>query len=181
MERRQFLRTTVGVTAGGALAGCSAADRTQDASGTLVVQVSLQDERGDLDKLSALSVTFDGVRVREGGEQLTHDIEPTTVDFTSLGGGSKQVTQIELESKTYELLQLVVSESNAILKDGNTASIETEPGDPVTYDKAFDVFDGMQTTFVADTVPTADDRGDSPNTFQLLPDPDEVTVTYGTS
>ncbi|KTG09177.1 hypothetical protein AUR64_15395 [Haloprofundus marisrubri] len=116
----------------------------------------------------------------EGDRFSAYDIGPTTVEFTTLDGASEPVADIELESETYALLQLVVSESNVVLNDGTEASIETQPGDPITYEHGFDVFDGMTTTFSANTAPVADDNGDSP-TYQLLPDPDEVTVEYGGS
>lgn len=172
MHRRQVLRTAVGVVAAGTVAGCSSANRTQDASGTLAVNVGVGSERDALEALQELSVTFDAVRVNEGAEFVAHDIEPTTVDFAAPDGDSQTIGELELESKTYGLLQLVVGGSNVVLNDGTEASIETQPGDPITYEHGFDVFDGMTTTFSANTAPVADESGESP-TYQLLPDPDE--------
>lgn len=176
MHRRTMIRSTVGIAAGTALAGCLGLGG--GSTGTLATRVS--DQPGDISDFSECVVTIDEIRVKpaESDGEETIDAGGATADLVKLqGDSSKLVTEESLATGEYEYLKLLVSDVDATLEGGGDTTVET-PGDaPLKFNAQFRIEEGKRTTFVADFTPV---KQGARNRYVLQPVADEVEVIHET-
>ncbi|ELZ91059.1 DUF4382 domain-containing protein [Haloferax sulfurifontis] len=173
--RRRFLTSAAGIAAAttAGLAGCMGT--ASATTGTLSTRVS--DKPGDIDDFESCVVTVSTVRVKlADGEAESLDAGDTALDLVELqGDASALVEEFELETGTYEFLQVEVSETDATLADGSSATIEVPGSAPLKFERSFEIRADETTTFTADFTPvTAGNAGK----YVLQPVADEVTVAY---
>nr|WP_243838061.1 DUF4382 domain-containing protein [Halobacterium sp. R2-5] len=99
--------------------------------------------------------TQDESDVDQGDDREYHEFdEPQEADLVQLqNGDSALVDDREVETGSYEFLQLDVSAVAGTLADGGEADVGT-PGDaPLQFKEAFEVREDQRTTFVADFTP----------------------------
>lgn len=183
IDRRTYLMTTGAATASMVgLAGCLGG-----VTGTLATRVT--DQPGDIDDFEECIVTIVGMWLGpEGAESGTEEgespsereyheyDEPQEADLVQLQNGETQlVDERDLETETYEFLQLDTDGVDATLNDGSEAQVEV-PGDaPLTFNKQFEIREDTRTVFTADFTPVKRGRtGD----YVLQPVPDGISVDY---
>lgn len=170
IKRRRYLRALGTVPIIGAVAGCSGGGAT----GTLATNVS--DQPGDIADFDTLLIQVDGIRVKpEDGELQRFDAD-AEVDLTELvGEASELINETDLDTGTYEFLQLEAEATEATLGDGSSATVNL-PGDaPLKFDHPFDIRSGETTSFTADFTPVNQGRT---GRYVLQPVADEVVVSY---
>ncbi|POG56574.1 DUF4382 domain-containing protein [Haloferax marisrubri] len=173
--RRRFLTSAAGIAAAttAGLAGCMGT--ASATTGTLSTRVS--DKPGDIDDFESCVVTVSTVRVKPAdGEAESLDAGGTALDLVELqGDASALVEEFELETGTYEFLQVEVSETDATLADGSSATVEVPGSAPLKFERSFEIRADETTTFTADFTPVA---AGNAGKYVLQPVADEVTVTY---
>ncbi|MDS0281454.1 DUF4382 domain-containing protein [Haloarcula onubensis] len=202
MDRRTYLKTA-GVTASaGLVAGCSGStdgDGTPDRTyGTLATSVT--DVPGDIGDFDSCVVTIAGIWVTpagsegtetgEGSEAATEAAsatdddgrryiefeEPQTADLVQLQGSNTQsLGETELETGTYQSLQLDVTGVEGTLDGGEEASVETPGNAPLKFNAEFEIRAEERTHFVADFTPV--ERGNG--SYLVRPVASGTTVLYG--
>lgn len=172
MRRRDALKAFGCIAIGSALAGCGSSGQT----GTLATRVS--DQPGDIQDFDTLLVQISGIRVKPEDGDLRRLEAEAEVDLTKLTGeASALVDETELDTGTYEFLQLDAEATDAVLAGGGSATV-TVPGDaPLKFNKSFEIRSGQRTTFIADFTPV---KQGQTNRYVLQPVADEVEVSYGT-
>ncbi|RDZ63403.1 hypothetical protein C5B90_09655 [Haloferax sp. Atlit-12N] len=175
--RRRFLTSAAGIAAAttAGLAGCMGT--ASATTGTLSTRVS--DKPGDIDDFGSCVVTVSTVRVKPAdGEAESLDAGGTALDLVELqGDASALVEEFELETGTYEFLQVEVSETDATLADGSSATVEVPGSAPLKFERSFEIRADETTTFTADFTPV---KAGNAGKYVLQPVADEVTVTYET-
>ncbi|ELZ81230.1 hypothetical protein C454_09301 [Haloferax gibbonsii ATCC 33959] len=144
-------------------------------TGTLSARVS--DKPGDIADFESCVVTVSTVRVKpDDGEAESLDAGDAELDLVELqGDASALVEEFELESGTYESLQVEVSETDATLTDGSSATVEVPGSAPLKFERSFEIRADETTTFTADFTPV---KAGNAGKYVLQPVADEVTVTY---
>ena len=175
LNRRDFVKSAAGITASATigLAGCMGLASAQ--TGTLSTRVS--DRPGDIDDFESCLVTLSTIRVKPtDGEVNSFDIEATEVDLVDLqGDASALVDDVEVETGTYDYLQLEVGGTDATLSDGSEATVEVPGSAPLKFEKSFEIRADEATTFTADFTPV---KAGGSGKYVLQPVAEEVTVTY---
>jgi hypothetical protein len=184
LDRRTYLVTTGAATASMVgLAGCLGG-----ATGTLATRVT--DQPGDIADFEECIVTVVGMWLGpEGSDSGTEDgetpsdreyyeyDEPQEADLVQLQDGETQlVDERDLETGSYEFLQLDTDGVDATLNDGSEATVEVPGEAPLTFNQAFEIREDTRTTFTADFTPVK--RGQT-GSYVLQPVPDGITVDYG--
>ncbi|WP_049905060.1 DUF4382 domain-containing protein [Haloferax gibbonsii] len=173
--RRRFLTSAAGIAAAttAGLAGCMGT--ASATTGTLSARVS--DKPGDIADFESCVVTVSTVRVKpDDGEAESLDAGDAELDLVELqGDASALVEEFELESGTYESLQVEVSETDATLTDGSSATVEVPGSAPLKFERSFEIRADETTTFTADFTPV---KAGNAGKYVLQPVADEVTVTY---
>ncbi|MCO8268296.1 DUF4382 domain-containing protein [Haloferax sp. AB510] len=173
--RRRFLTSAAGIAAAttAGLAGCMGT--ASATTGTLSTRVS--DKPGDIADFESCVVTVSTVRVKPAdGEAKSLDAGGTALDLVELqGDASALVEEFELETGTYEFLQVEVSETDATLTDGSAATVEVPGSAPLKFERSFEIRADETTTFTADFTPV---KAGNAGKYVLQPVADEVTVTY---
>lgn len=184
-SRRAYLATVGTATVGMAgLAGCLGDD---DATGVLATYVT--DQPGDIADFESCIVTITGFWLgpegaEAGDEEDTepadrerYDLdEPQQADLVQLQDGETQLIDTrELAVAEYEFLQLDISEINATLTDGESATVEVPGEAPLTFNAAFEIRENTQTSFTADFTPVRRGQTDE---YLLQPVPEGIEVTY---
>jgi hypothetical protein len=183
LDRRTYLTATGAATASMVgLAGCLGSS-----TGTLATRVT--DQPGDIDDFEECVVTVVGTWLgpedaesgTEDGEEASdreyyeYD-EPQEADLVQLQDGQTQlVDERDLETGTYEFLQLDTDGVDATLTDGSDATVEVPGEAPLTFNEPFEVREGTRTVFTADFTPVK--RGGT-GSYVLQPVPDGITVDY---
>jgi hypothetical protein len=124
MDRRTFVKAVSGLVGTSALAGSGAGSNTS----TLATPVS--DQPGDIADFDRLLVAISGVRVKPAAEEELQEIDADTkVDLTELPGeASPLVNETDVDAGTCEFPQLVAEATDAVLSDGESATVHA-PGD----------------------------------------------------
>ena len=115
--------------------------------------------------------------VEESDDREYHEFdEAQTADLVQLqDGDASLVDESEVETGSYEFLQLDVSGVEATLADGGDADVGT-PGDaPLQFKDPFEIREGQRTTFTADFTPVK--RGQT-GKYLLQPVASGTEVTY---
>ncbi|QLD85044.1 DUF4382 domain-containing protein [Natronomonas halophila] len=183
MDRRTYLVTTGAATASMVgFAGCLGGS-----TGTLATRVT--DQPGDIGDFEECIVTVVGMWLGPDGadsgtesgetpserEYYEYD-EPQEADLVQLQDGETQlVDERELETGTYEFLQLDTDGVDATLNDGSEATVEVPGEAPLTFNQSFEVRENTRTVFTADFTPVK--RGQT-GSYVLQPVPDGITVDY---
>jgi hypothetical protein len=183
MNRRTYLVTTGAATASMVgLAGCLGGS-----TGTLATRVT--DQPGDIADFDECIVTIVGMWVGPEGadsgteegespsEREYHEYdEPQEADLVQLQNGETQlVDERELETGSYEFLQLDTDGIDATLNDGSDATVEVPGEAPLTFNEPFEVREDTRTVFTADFTPVK--RGQT-GSYVLQPVPDGITIDY---
>lgn len=173
MERRTLLQLIGGLTLGTGLAGCSGGGDT----GTPATRVS--DQPGDIQDFETLLIQVNGIRVKPEDADLREFDADAEVDLTELiGDASAVVDESELDTGSYEFLQLVAEATDATLSGGGQANVMTPGEAPLKFEKAFEIRSGQRTIFTADFTPVKQGRT---NRYVLQPVAEEVEVRYETA
>lgn len=170
IDRRSYLTALGSVSIIGATGGCLGGGDT----GVLATHVS--DQPGDIADFDTLLIQVNGIRVKpEDGEVEEIDAD-AEIDLTELvGEASELIDETELETGTYEFLQLDADATEATLSSGDSATVEL-PGDaPLKFDEEFEIRSEETTTFIADFTPVKQGQTDR---YVLQPVADEVEVIY---
>lgn len=174
MNRRTYTKTAAGITVGSGvgLAGCSGGGGD---TGTLATRAS--DQPGAISDFETCVVRVTGIWVKPAdGELVKESISEQTVDLTKLQGEkSALLEEVELETGTYEFLQLKVSETDATLKNGNEANVSVPGEAPLKFNAEFEIRANRTTTFIADFTPV---KAGPTGKYLLKPVADEVQVIY---
>lgn len=183
VDRRTYLATAGAATVGMVgLAGCSGSS-----TGTLATRVT--DQPADIEDFESCLVTIVGMWLGpEGAESGTEDgeqpadreyheyDEPQEADLVDLQGDQTQlVDERDLDTGTYEFLQLDIDEISATLDDGSDATVEMPGEAPMTFNQSFEVRENTRTSFTADFTPVK--RGQAGG-YVLQPVPQGITVEY---
>jgi hypothetical protein len=164
------------------LAGCLGGS-----TGTLATQVT--DQPGDIADFDECIVTIVGMWLgpedaesgTEEGEEPSgreyHEYdEPQEADLVELQNGETQlVDERDLETGSYEFLQLDTDGVDATLNDGSEATVEVPGEAPLTFNQSFEVREDTRTVFTGDFTPVK--RGQT-GSYVLQPVPDGITVEY---
>lgn len=184
VDRRTYLIATGSATAGMvSLAGCSG----DNATGTLATQVT--DQPGDIADFESCVVTIDGMWLGpEGAEAGDEDDEepadreyheydePQEADLVELQDEATQlVDERELETTTYEFLQLDIDSVDASLEDGSDATVEVPGEAPLKFNQSFEIREDTRTVFTGDFTPVQ--RGQAGG-YVLQPVAQGITVDY---
>ncbi|MGB9964945.1 DUF4382 domain-containing protein [Halobacterium sp. CBA1126] len=115
--------------------------------------------------------------VEESDAREYHEFdEPQTADLVQLqDGDSALVDDREVETGSYEFLQLDVSGVDATLSDGGDADVDTPGNAPLQFKEPFEIREGQRTNFVADFTPVK--RGQT-GKYLLQPVASGTEVTY---
>lgn len=183
MDRRTYLATTGAATAGMVgLAGCLGGD-----SGTLATYVT--DQPGDIEDFEECLVTIVGAWLGPEGaesgededeepsdrEYIEYD-EPQQADLVELQGDNTQlVDESELDTGSFEFLQLDIDDIDATLNDGSSAEVEVPGEAPLTFNERFEIRADTRTEFTADFTPVQ--RGQAGG-YVLQPVAEGTTVEY---
>ncbi|WP_225917834.1 DUF4382 domain-containing protein [Halobaculum rubrum] len=183
MNRREYLRSTAGLTAVGTvgLTGCMGGS---GGTGTLATHVS--DQPGDIGDFESLVVTVSEVRIQPAdGELIAESVDDVTADLTKLQGDKqKLVAQSELEPGDYEYVHLGISNVEGTLADGSETSVDTAGEAGLKFQtfvvdgeesETFEIRSEETASFTADFTPVK--QGGS-GSYVLKPVADEVIVTY---
>lgn len=173
INRRSYLKAAGTIPVVGVVAGCLGGG---GGSGTLATNVS--DQPGDIMDFETLLIQVNGIRVKPEDEELEQFDVDAEFDLTQLvGEASELIDERELETGTYEFLQLDGEATEATLSSGDSATVNL-PGDaPLKFNKEFDIRSDQTTSFTADFTPVK--QGET-GQYVLQPVAEEVTVSYGT-
>lgn len=122
------------------------------ATGNFVLLIS--DAEADINDFESVHVTFSSARIfetdtNEGFEEVV-DLNGATVDLTEIVGEKAiPVVEIELKAGTYTKIELEVESIDAVLKDGNSATVDV-PSNKLKIVKPFTVDANAETKFVFD-------------------------------
>lgn len=169
IPRRSYLKAVGTVPFIGALAGCAGGS-----TGTLATHVS--DQPGDIGDFETLLIQINGILVKPEDAELEEIDADAEVDLTELvGDASELVAEEDLETGTYEFLQLEAEATEATLTDGGSATVDL-PGDaPLKFEAEFEIRGDETTTFIADFTPVK--QGET-GQYTLQPVASEVEVIY---
>ena len=183
INRRSYLKAVGTVPVVGVVAGCLGSGDT----GTLATQVT--DQPGDIADFDSCVVTIVGMwlgpedtdagdeedEAPAGREYHEYD-EAQQADLVELQDGQTQlIDEQDLDTTTYEFLQLDVDEIDATLEDGSSTTVEVPGEAPLTFNEQFDIREDTRTVFTADFTPVKRGRTD---TYVLQPVPDGINVDY---
>ncbi|MFB6360509.1 MAG: DUF4382 domain-containing protein [Halobacteriales archaeon] len=171
INRRSYLKAAGTVPVVGVVAGCLGGSGE---SGTLATHVS--DQPGDIGDFETLLIQVNGVRVKPEDADLERFDADAEVDLTQLvGEAAELINEEDLETGTYEFLQLDAEASEATLSGGGSATVDL-PGDaPLKFEKEFEIRSEETTSFTADFTPVKQGQTDR---YVLQPVADEVMVSY---
>lgn len=173
LKRRTYLRGLATVPVVGVLAGCSGGNDT----GTLATHVS--DQPGDIGDFETLLVHVNGIRVKPKNEELRRFDVDGTVDLTDLTGeASELIDETDLDTGTYEFLQLDADVTEATLSGSGSATVEVPGEAPLKFEAEFEIREGQTTTFIADFTPV---KQGQTGRYVLQPVATEVEVIYQTA
>ncbi len=185
LSRRAYLAVVGAATTGtAALAGCLGDD-----GGTGVLATYVTDQPVDIADFESCIVTITGFWLgpqgaEAGDEEETepadrerHDFdEPQQADLVQLQDSNTQLIDTqELDVAEYEFLQLDISEVDATLNNGETATVEVPGEAPLTFNQSFEIRQNTQTSFTGDFTPVK--RGTT-GEYLLQPVPDGIQVSY---
>lgn len=183
VDRRTYLAIAGTAAAGMAgFAGCLGGS-----TGTLATRVT--DQPGDIEDFESCVVTVVGMWLgpegvetgdEEGEEPADREYheydDPQDADLVELRGDVTQlVDERDLETATYEFLQLDVDEVDATLEDGSDATVEVPGEAPLTFDERFEIREDNRTVFTADFTPVKRGQADG---YILQPVAEGITVEY---
>ncbi|MFC7202190.1 DUF4382 domain-containing protein [Haloferax namakaokahaiae] len=178
LNRRTLVKRVAGIAAASTVATAGCMGTASAETGTLATHVS--DKPGDIADFESCLVTISTVRVKPAdGEAKSLDADETELDLVNLqGDASALVSTFELETGTYEYLQVEVSETDATLTDGSEATVEVPGSAPLKFEKEFEIRADQTTSFTADFTPV---KAGGSGKYVLQPVAEEVTVTYESS
>ena len=102
--------------------------------------------------------------------------EPQTADLVQLQGSNTQsLGETELETGTYQYLQLDVTGVEGTLDGGGEASVDTPGNAPLKFDAEFEIRAEERTHFVADFTPVQRGNG----SYLIQPVASGTAVLYG--
>lgn len=170
INRRKYLKSLATAPLISTFAGCSSGGDT----GTLATHVS--DQPGDIGDFESLLIQINGIRVKPEDAELQRFDADAEVDLTELvGDASELIDETDLDTGSYEFLQLEAEATEATLSDGSSATV-TLPGDaPLKFNLEFEIRSGETTSFTADFTPV---KQGQTGRYVLQPVADEVTVSY---
>jgi hypothetical protein len=121
----------------------------------------------------------DEADVDESDAREYHEFdEPQEADLVELqDGNTALIDERELETGSYEFLQLDVSDVEGVLADGGEAEVDTPGNAPLQFKQPFEIRDGQTTTFTGDFTPVR--RGQT-GRYLLQPVASGTRVEYGT-
>lgn len=201
MNRRSYLKSAGVAATAGLLAGCSGPGASADAVGTLAASVT--DQPADIADFESCIVTIAGIWVSPAGGDDTDtpastgtESTPTstgsesgdrryiefeearTADLVQLqGANSQSLGEWELETGSYESLQLDVTGVEGTLDDGSEADIDTPGNAPLQFNTTFEIRAEETTRFVADFTPV---RQGNTGRYLIQPVASGTVVLYGT-
>lgn len=173
LNRRSCLKALGSVPIVGAAAGC-----TGDSDGQSTLATHISDQPGDIEDFETLLIQVNGIRVKPQDGELEEIDADAEVDLTELTGeASELIDETELDTGTYEFLQLQAEATEATLSGGGSATVEL-PGDaPLKFQEEFEIRSGQTTTFIADFTPV---KQGQTGRYVLQPVADEIEVIYQT-
>lgn len=170
IKRRKYLRAVGTVPVVGIVAGCTGGGD----SGTLATHVS--DQPGDIADFEKLLIQVNGIHVKPADGELQRFDADAEVDLTELvGEASELINETELDTGTFDFLQLDAEATEAALSDGSTATVELPGEAPLKFDQPFDIRTDQTTSFTADFTPV---KQGQTGRYVLRPVADEVVVSY---
>lgn len=184
ITRRSYLKAAGTVSIVGVAAGCLGGSGD---SGTLATHVT--DQPADIEDFESCVVTIVGMWLGpEGAESGTdegdepsdreyHEYdEPQEADLVELqGDATALVDERELDTATYDFLQLDIEDIAATLADGSDATVEMPGEAPLTFNQSFEVREDTRTVFTADFTPVKQGQTDR---YVLQPVPQGIDVEY---
>jgi len=112
----------------------------------------------------------------DDGREYHEFDEPQEADLVELQGENTQlVDERELDTGTYNFLQLDVSGVDATLDDGSSAEVRVPGEAPLKFNESFEIREDTQTVFTGDFTPVK--RGQS-GRYNLQPVARGTTVEY---
>lgn len=170
IKRRSYLKALGAVPIVGTTSGCLGGGDT----GVLATHVS--DQPGDIADFDTLLIQVNGIRVKAQDDDLEEIDADAEVDLTELTGeASELIAETELETNTYEFLQLEAEATEATLSGGDSATVDL-PGDAgLTFEMEFEIRSEETTSFVADFTPVKQGETDR---YVLQPVADGLKVIY---
>ncbi|RLM62434.1 DUF4382 domain-containing protein, partial [Halorubrum sp. Atlit-9R] len=139
LNRRDFVKSAAGIAAASTVgtAGCMGTASAE--TGTLSTRVS--DKPGDIADFESCLVTVSTIRVKPtDGEPKSLDAGNTEVDLVDLqGDASALIEEFEVETATYEFLQLEIAGTDATLTDGSSATVEVPGSAPLKFEQSFEI------------------------------------------
>lgn len=170
IKRRSYVKSLGAIPIVGATTGCLGGGDT----GVLATHVS--DQPGDIADFDTLLIQVNGIRVKPQEGDIDELVADAEVDLTKLTGeASELVDESELETGTYEFLQLEAEATEATLSGGGSATVDL-PGDaPLKFEMEFEIRSEETTAFIADFTPVKQGETDR---YVLQPVADEVEVIY---
>lgn len=127
----------------------------------------------EADTTTAASAT--GTEDGDGRRYIEFE-EPQTADLVDLQGSNTQsLGETELETGSYQYLQLDVTGVEATLDGGGEASVETPGNAPLKFNAEFEIRAAERTHFIADFTPV--ERGNG--SYLIQPVASGTAVLYG--
>lgn len=112
----------------------------------------------------------------DSGREYHEFDEPQTADLVELQGENTQlVDERELDVAEYEFLQLDTDGVEAVLNNGDSATVEVPGNAPLKFNEPFEIRESTRTTFTADFTPVK--RGQTER-YLLQPVAQGTTVSY---
>ena len=112
----------------------------------------------------------------DDGRRYIEFSEAQTADLVDLQGSNSQLLEeTEVETGSYQFLQLDVSGVEGTLTDGSEASVDTPGNAPLKFNASFDIREGERTQFIADFTPVKRGNG----SYLIRPVASGTTVLYG--
>jgi len=197
VNRRTYLKTAGVAATAGLVAGCSGS--TSDGAGTPTygtLATSVTDMPGDISDFESCVVTMAGIWVKPAESEITETgtgadeatgtdsddrryfefEEAQTADLVQLQGSKTQsLGETELETGSYQYLQLDVTGVEGTLEDGGETSVETPGNAPLKFNAEFEIRQDERTNFVADFTPVRRGNG----SYIIQPVASGTTVLYG--
>jgi len=110
------------------------------------------------------------------GRRYIEFSEAQTADLVDLQGSNSQLLEeTEVETGSYQFLQLDVSGVEGTLTDGSEASVDTPGNAPLKFNASFDIREGERTQFIADFTPVKRGNG----SYLIRPVASGTTVLCG--
>lgn len=180
VDRRTYLAMRGTITAG--IAGCLDIE-------TEMLTTRVTDQPGDIDDFESCMVTIGGMWLGPEGALVSDAEDEKSVDRKYYDYDESQKADLvelrdentqlidkrDLETGTYEFLQLDIEDIDATLEDGSDTNVEVPGKAPLTFNETFRIRKDTHTIFTADFTPIQ--RGQAGG-YVLQPVPNGISINY---